>query len=187
MNKNEKWQNELEFLRAIINKTELEKTRKWGGEVYTLNKGNVLMIGAFKNYVSIWFFNGVFLKDPYQVLVNSQEGKTKALRHWQFTSVEEMEEDKIMEYIQEAIENEKKSLKWKAEKSDEIEIPEILKEAFNLDKSFQKAFDELTPFKQKEYVEHIDTAKREATKMNRLEKIKPMILEGVGLNDKYRK
>lgn len=187
MKKNEKWQNELEFLRTIINKTELEKTKKWGGEVYTLNNGNVLMIGAFKNYVSIWFFNGVFLKDTYQVLVNSQDGKTKALRHWQFTSVEEMEEDKIMEYIQEAIENEKKGLKWKPEKSDEIEIPEIFQEALNTNKEFKNAFDELTPFKQKEYVEHIDSAKREATKISRLEKIKPMILEGVGLNDKYRK
>lgn len=187
MNKIKKWQDELEFLRAIINKTELEKTKKWGGEVYTINNGNVLMIGAFKNYVSIWFFNGVFLSDPYQVLVNSQDGKTKALRHWQFTSVEEMEEDKIMEYIQEAIENEKKGLKWKPEKSDEIEIPDLLEDAFNLDKAFKKAFDELTPFKQKEYVEHIDSAKREATKMSRLKKIKPMILEGVGLNNKYRK
>ncbi|WP_375581042.1 DUF1801 domain-containing protein [Marivirga tractuosa] len=187
MNNNKKWQNELEFLRAIIIKTELEKTKKWGGEVYTLNNGNVLMIGAFKNYVSIWFFNGVFLKDPYQVLVNSQDGKTKALRHWQFTSVEEMDEDKIMEYIQEAIENEKKGLKWKPEKSDEIEIPEILQEAFTSDKSFKDAFEELTSFKQKEYIEHIDSAKREVTKMSRLEKIKPMILEGVGLNDKYRK
>ncbi|WP_330443122.1 hypothetical protein [Flavobacterium sp. C4GT6] len=30
------------------------------------------------------------------------------------------------------------------------------------------------------------TAKREATKLSRLEKIKPMILKGIGLNDKYR-
>jgi uncharacterized protein YdeI (YjbR/CyaY-like superfamily) len=187
MNKNEKWQQELEFLRAIINKTELEKTKKWGGEVYTLNNGNVLMIGAFKNYVSIWFFNGVFLKDTYQVLENAQEGKTKALRHWQFTSLEEMEENKIREYIQEAIENEKKGLKWKPEKSDEIEIPEIFQEALNSNKEFENAFNELTPFKQKEYIEHIDSAKREATKISRLEKIKPMILAGVGLNDKYRK
>lgn len=187
MNKNEKWQKELEFLRAIIQRTELVETRKWGGEVYTINNGNVLMLGAFKDYVSIWFYNGVFLKDPYQVLVNSQDGKTKALRHWQFTSVEEMQEDKIMEYIQEAIENEKKGLKWKPETSEEIEIPEILQNALNSNKAFLNAFNELTPFKQKEYIEHIDSAKREATKMSRLDKIIPMVLKGVGLNDKYRK
>jgi len=187
MDKNKNWQNELEFLRSIIIKTELIKTKKWGGEVYTINNGNVLMIGAFKNYVSLWFFNGVFLKDPYQVLGNAQEGKTKALRHWKFSSVDEMDEKKILEYIQEAIENEKKGLKWKPEKSEGIETPEILNEAFSTDKSFEKAFEELTPFKQKEYVEYIASAKREATKISRLEKIKPMILNGVGLNDKYRK
>jgi len=187
MDKNNNWQNELELLRSIIIKTELIKTKKWGGEVYTINNGNVLMIGAFKNYVSLWFFNGVFLKDPYQVLGNAQEGKTKAMRHWRFSSVDEMDEKKILEYIQEAIKNEKKGLKWKPEKSEGIETPEILKEAFNTNKSFKKAFEELTPFKQKEYIEHIASAKREATKISRLEKIKPMILNGVGLNDKYRK
>jgi len=183
----EKWQKELEFLRAIINKRELVETRKWGGEVYTFNNGNVLMIGAFKSHVGLWFYNGVFLKDPYGVLENAQEGKTKAMRHWKFTSLDEMDAKKIAEYIQEAIENEMQGLKWKPEKSEEVEIPEILQEALNSNKEFKTAFDKLTPFKQKEYVEHIDTAKRENTKISRLEKIKPMILEGVGLNDKYRK
>jgi uncharacterized protein YdeI (YjbR/CyaY-like superfamily) len=30
------------------------------------------------------------------------------------------------------------------------------------------------------------TAKQEKTKITRLEKIKPMIMDGIGLNDKYR-
>jgi uncharacterized protein YdeI (YjbR/CyaY-like superfamily) len=187
MEKNNQWQKELEFLRAIVGKTALVETRKWGGEVYTYNNGNVLMIGAFKNHVGLWFYNGAFLKDPYDVLENAQEGKTKAMRHWKFTSIDEMEGDKIMEYVQEAIGNEKKGMKWKAEKSEEVEIPEVLTEAFDKDEEFKIAFDGLTPFKQKEYLEHIASAKREATKISRLEKIRPMVLDGVGLNDKYRK
>lgn len=185
MEKEIKWQKELDFLRNIIQQTELVKTKKWGGEVYTINNGNVLSLAPFKNYVSIWFFNGVFLKDPYQVLGNASEGKTKALRHWQFTSVEEMDEAKISEYIQEAIENEKKGLKWKPEKSEELVLPELLSSALK-DKKLEKAFSALTPFKQKEYVEYIEAAKREQTKLDRLEKIRPMVLEGKGLNDKYR-
>ncbi|HET8858503.1 YdeI/OmpD-associated family protein [Marivirga sp.] len=187
MEKNSKWLEELELLRSIIRKTELEKTTKWGGEVYTFNKGNVLSIAGFKNYVSLWFFNGVFLKDPFQVLGNSQEGKTKALRYWQFTSLDEMEEEKILQYIQEAIENEKKGLKWKAEKSSDLEIPEIFSNYLTADKSLKSTFENLTPFKQKEYIEYISSAKRDATKVSRIEKIIPMILEGIGLNDKYRK
>jgi len=187
MMSSEKWRKELDFLRAIISKTPLEKAKKWGNEVYTINNGNVLMIGAFKHYISLWFFNGVFLTDPYQVLTNAQEGKTKALRHWKFASVAEMEEEKIMEYLKESIENEMKGLRWKPDKSDELTVTNFLKEEFETDKAFERAFEELTPFKQKEYFEFIDTAKRETTKINRLQKIKPLVLEGVGLNDKYRK
>ena len=44
----------------------------------------------------------------------------------------------------------------------------------------------LTPGKQREYAEYIQTAKQDATKQTRLEKITPMILKGVGLNDKYK-
>ena len=40
--------------------------------------------------------------------------------------------------------------------------------------------------KQREYCEYIATAKRDPTKLSRLEKIKPMILNGTGLHDKYK-
>lgn len=186
MSKKPEWKEELAFLRNIIQQTELVETKKWGGEVYTIDNGNVLSLAAFKNYVSLWFFNGVYLKDPYQVLGNSNEGKTKALRHWQFTSVLEMDEAKILEYIHEAITNEKKGLKWKPEKSEELVLPDLLSKALQEDPDLDNAFSALTPFKQKEYAEYIEMAKREQTKLDRIGKITPLILEGKGLNDKYR-
>jgi uncharacterized protein YdeI (YjbR/CyaY-like superfamily) len=57
----------------------------------------------------------------------------------------------------------------------------------NEDKNLKAAFDKLSPFKQKDFIEHITSAKREETKKARLEKIKLMIREGIGLNDKYKK
>jgi uncharacterized protein YdeI (YjbR/CyaY-like superfamily) len=48
------------------------------------------------------------------------------------------------------------------------------------------AFAKFSPYKQKEFIELIETAKQEKTKLARLEKIKPMILNHIGLNDKYR-
>ncbi len=101
------WSEELEFLKSIIAKTELIETTKWGGCVYVLDNKNVIGIGGFKNYFTIWFFNGVFLKDEKKVLVNAQEGVTKSLRQWRFTSKEEVNEALVLDYIQEAIENEK--------------------------------------------------------------------------------
>jgi uncharacterized protein YdeI (YjbR/CyaY-like superfamily) len=179
------WSEELEFLKSIIAKTELIETSKWGGCVYVLDNKNVVGIGGFKNYFTIWFFNGVFLKDETKVLVNAQEGVTKSLRQWRFTSKDDVNESLVLEYIQEAIENEKRGIKIrKAEVT--IEMPEIFQKELELNKNLKEAFLKFSPYKQKEFLEYIALAKREETKRSRIEKIKPMILENIGLNDKYR-
>ena len=64
-------------------------------------------------------------------------------------------------------------------------IPPILQSELDNDKALNAAFRNLTPCKQKEYCEYIDDAKQEKTKLSRIEKIKPLILENKGLNDKY--
>ena len=116
--KTNQWGEELALLRNIIQKTDLVETNKWGGEVYTINNKNVLGIGGFKNYFTIWFWNGVFLKDEAKVLINANEGVTKGLRQWRFTSATKINEQLILKYIHEAIGNEKAGLSIKPEKKD---------------------------------------------------------------------
>jgi uncharacterized protein YdeI (YjbR/CyaY-like superfamily) len=176
----------LDALKTIVEKTDLEKSIKWGIDVYTYNGQNILGIAAFKSYVGIWFYNGIFLKDPFQVLVNIPEGKTKVLRQWRFQSLEEINPNMVLDYVLEAIENEKAGKKWVAEKSNGIEIPPILSEALASNEELIFCFEKLSPYKQKEYAGYIQEAKREATQLVRLEKIKPMIMQGIGLNDKYK-
>lgn len=183
---NQQWQEELNRLITIIEKAPLEKSVKWGAAVYTFNGKNVLSFGGFKNFFSLWFFNGVFLKDTYKVLVNASEGKTKALRQWRFTHINEIDEQKILEYINEAIEVEKKGLKIAPEKFKPLALPEILNIEFKKNNSLKKAFHSISPGKQKEYIVFIEEAKQETTKMKRINKIIPMILSGKGLNDKYK-
>jgi uncharacterized protein YdeI (YjbR/CyaY-like superfamily) len=179
------WSEELEFLKSIIAKTELIETSKWGGCVYVLDNKNVVGIGGFKNYFTIWFFNGVFLKDEKKALVNAQEGVTKSLRQWRFTSKDHVNESLVLEYIKEAIENEKQGIKSpKAQVN--IEMPEIFQKELDVDINLAEAFLKFSPYKQKEFLEYITVAKREETKRSRIEKIKPMILKKIGLNDKYR-
>ncbi len=180
------WVNEIQVLRDIMNTTEMEETIKWGVPTYTIHGKNVVGIGAFKSYVGIWFHQGVFLKDSHQVLFNAQEGKTKGLRQWRFTSAKEIDKKLVLEYVKEAIQNQKDGKEIKVEKSKPMTMPIELDQALTSDKALKTSFDQLTPFKQKEFIEYIATAKREATRSSRLEKITPMILEGVGLNDKYR-
>ena len=183
--KTNQWGEELALLRNIIQKTELVETNKWGGEVYTLNNKNVLGIGGFKNYFTIWFWNGVFLKDEANVLVNANEGVTKGLRQWRFTYAAELNEKLILHYIHEAIANEKAGLSIKPEKKEAMKC-DFFESELKKDSKLKTAFENFSPYKQKEFWELMGTAKQQKTKVIRFEKIKPMILEGRGLNDKYR-
>jgi uncharacterized protein YdeI (YjbR/CyaY-like superfamily) len=187
MNKTDQWSEELETLKSIVAQTELVETNKWGGCVYVLENKNVIGVGGFKNFFTLWFFNGVFLKDENKHLVNANEGVTKSLRQWRFTSKEEINEAEVLAYIQEAIENEKQGRIIKPEKAKtEVAIPAIFQKELNVNPTLEEAFLKFSPYKQREFLEYLETAKREETKLSRIEKIKPMILDNIGLNDKYR-
>jgi uncharacterized protein YdeI (YjbR/CyaY-like superfamily) len=176
------------ILRQLIKKTKLVETYKWSFPTYTLNNKNVLAICRFNTHFGIWFFNGVLLKDVNNVLENAQEGKTMAMRHWKFNSLEEIDINLLLSYVKEAIELQEKGIKpvKKTVVKKELSFPLILTNTLDENPAIQKSFDTLSPYKQKEYARYIASAKQEKTKETRLKKIVPMILKGNGLNDKYR-
>ncbi|MDX5340034.1 MAG: YdeI/OmpD-associated family protein [Cyclobacteriaceae bacterium] len=186
MPKNTQWSELENRLRQLVSTTELKEEVKWGMPVFTLDGKNVLGFAGMKNHFAVWFYNGVFLTDPEGILINAQEGKTKAMRQWRMQGLKDLKEESFLKFVQEALENEKNGLVWKPEKSDSFSLPEPLEEKLKSDPQLKKAFEKFTPYKQKEFAEYIQEAKREATKTSRLEKIIPMILGGVGLNDSYR-
>ncbi len=183
----EHWQDELIRLRKILTSTDLRETVKWGGPCYTFDGKNVVGMGAFKSYVGLWFFQGALLADKEKVLINAQEGKTKALRQWRFTSKKEIDATRITAYVNEAVELQKQGLEIKADRSETTKIPPQLKQALQRNRKANSCFSQPTKGKQREYADYIADAKREETKVKRLEKILPMIKAGKGLNDKYRK
>ena len=184
---NEHFPDALYLLRDIINKTELNEAIKWSAPVYDLDGKNVVGLGAFKNHFGIWFFNGIFLKDELNLLVNAQEGKTKALRQMRFESMNDINKDAVLAYVKKAIANQKAGKEIKPDRSKKKTIiPKELQTELNEDKALLYSFNDLLPSKQRKYCEYIATAKREPTKLSRLEKIKPMILNGAGLHDKYK-
>ena len=187
INGNKQWHDELVILRKILNSTELQETVKWGGPCYTFAGKNVVGMGAFKSYFGLWFFQGALLRDKKKVLINAQEGRTKALRQWRFQSLDEVDPKLIKAYIKEAIEVQKSGVEIKQDRDKPVMVPAILKEALLKDKKAGESFKQLTKGKQREYANHVASAKREETKQKRLEKILPMILVGKGLNDKYKK
>ncbi|WP_445381645.1 YdeI/OmpD-associated family protein [Robiginitalea sp. IMCC43444] len=173
-------------LREIALQCGMEERLKWNAPVYCVENKNVLGILAFKNHFGLWFFDGAFLSDPLSVLENAQQGKTKGMRHWKFYEPGNIPIEMVRQYIEEAIANAIKGIGLKPAKPKKTEIPAGLYKALQASPELQKAFDGLTLYKQNEYAEYIASAKQEATKQRRLQKILPMIAAGKGLNDKYR-
>ena len=71
--KNDQWKEALIQLRDLVNSTELDEKIKWGAPVYSWKNKNIVGIGAFKSYFGLWFYQGCFLKDEHEVLINAEE------------------------------------------------------------------------------------------------------------------
>ncbi len=187
MNESKPWQSELDFVKLIVEKTELTHHIKWGIDVYAYNKWNIIGIAPFKNFLGIWFYDGVFMKDPENKFISGPEVKPKALRQCRFTSLEELKKFNLKAYINESIINAKAGKHWVPEKTTKVEIPDLLNQAFETNSKLKASFDKFSPSKQKEFALHLTSAKRPQTQLERFEKIKLLILEGKGLHDKYKK
>ncbi|WP_371807559.1 YdeI family protein [Flavobacterium sp. Sr18] len=107
------------------------------------------------------------------------------MRQWRFKSKEEVNETDVLNYIKEAIENEKQGKTSKPEKKMPI-LSEFFQKELIANQELAAAFQKFSAYKQYEFMEYIESAKREETKRSRIDKIIPMILDSIGLNDKYR-
>ena len=174
-------------LRDLLLSKGLKETLKWGTPVYTFQNKNIVGIGSFKSYFGLWYFQGALLKDEKEILINAQEGKTKALRQLRFNTSSEIDEEVILSYTDEAIENQRAGKEIKVVRAKTLSLPLELKNILDKDNGFANSFKSLSPGKQREYAEFIASAKRENTRLTRLEKCIPMIFEGKGLNEHYKK
>ena len=173
--KHSEWQELLTVLRSILLETDLEETIKWGIPVYGYGSKNVVGIYAGKDYAGLWFYQGALLEDAAGKLVNAQEGKTQAMRHWRFTSITELDRELVKKYLYEAINNQKNGREVIIEKK-ELIVPELLQQELDKDAEVSAAFTRFSPSKQRDFAEYIAEAKREETKQKRLKKILPMIM-----------
>ena len=177
------WINELEELRKIVIKSGLVEELKWGMPCYTSNNKNILMISAFKDYACISFFKGVLLKDKEKLLVAHGEN-SQSVRIIKYTNSDQIIQQTrlIKTYIKEAIEIEKLGLKIE-HRNNELVLPEELINQFKKNARFKKAFNGLTPGRQRAYNLFFSAAKQAATRETRIEKYKKQILDGKGIND----
>jgi uncharacterized protein YdeI (YjbR/CyaY-like superfamily) len=176
----DRWRAEIAELKRILSGFDFKVERKWGKPCYTVDGRNVAIIQAFKEYCALGFFQGALLKDPKQLLV--RPGQVQAARVMKFTSAKEIvaKAATIKAYVREAIAAEKAGLKVET-KPPVLPVPEELKAKFRKDPRFKRAFEALTPGRQRGYLFHFTRAKQSATRTARIERAMPAILEGQGL------
>jgi uncharacterized protein YdeI (YjbR/CyaY-like superfamily) len=182
--KTQKWQQELEQLRSIVLDCGLTEELKWGVPCYTFENSNIVLIHEFKEYCALLFFKGALLNDTNGILVQ-QTKHVQAARQIRFTNVREITRMKkiLKAHIYEAIEVEKAGLKVKLKKVSEFPIAEEFQKKLAKNKALKKAFEALTPGRQRGYLLHFSAPKQSKTREARVEKSIPQILEGKGLND----
>lgn len=183
-NKDSQWQREYFMLRDIVQECELKEELKWGHPCYTFNQNNVVLIHGFKEYCALLFHKGALLKDPENILVQQTEN-VQAARQIRFSDIAEIEAlaPVLKSYIIEAIELEKAGKKVEYKKTSEFKFPEELQNKFDEDPIYKKAFEALTPGRQRGYLLYFSQAKQSATRESRIEKCKEKVLKGKGWNE----
>ena len=178
------WQKEYEKLRKIILDCGLIEELKWGCPCYTFENTNIVLIHGFKEYCALLFFKGALLNDPNDLLIQ-QTKNVQSARQIRFTNAREIVKmEKILKaYVYEAIEAERAGLKVKLKKTSEFKIPEEFQKRLDKSTALKKAFDALTPGRQRAYIFYFSQAKQSKTREARVEKYLKQILNGKGIDD----
>lgn len=178
------WKKEFEQLRKIVLDCSLEETLKWGQACYTYDAKNIVLIHGFKEYCALLFFKGALISDEHDILIQQTENVQSA-RQARFTNVKEItkQEKKLKALIYQAIEVEKAGLKVKLKTTAEYKVPEEFQKRLNKNAALKKAFNALTPGRQRAYLFHFSQPKQASTREARIEKLIPKIMDGKGLND----
>jgi len=183
-NKKGKWQEAYYELRELVLDNELTEELKWGCPCYTIQNSNIVLIHGFKDYCALLFMQGALLKDPKKILVQ-QTKNVQSARQIRFSNIDEILKNKstIKAYIKEAIKNDKAGLKVELKKTTEFEMPTEFQSALKEMPKLKTAFYNLTPGRQRSYLLHFSSAKQSKTRMERVEKYIPKILDNKGLDD----
>lgn len=179
-----KWKDSFIQLRKIILSCGLTEALKWGQACYMHDGKNIVLIHGFKEYCAVLFFKGSLLKDTDNILIQ-QSDNVQAARQIRFTDVSEVKKlaTTLKAYIYQAIEVEKSGLKVILKKTEQYPIPQEFQMELDKSRKLKKAFESLTPGRQRAYLLHFCQPKQSKTRISRIQNYLPHILNGKGLSD----
>ncbi len=136
-----------------------------------------------KDFLALMFFKGALLADPEKVL-EDQGPNSRSARRMTFKSVEDVTRlaDTIGDYVAEAIDLEEAGAE--VGPPPEPVLVDELQARLDGDSQLKKAFEALTPGRQREYNLYFSGAKQTKTRASRVERYAEKILEGKGLRDR---
>lgn len=180
-----RWQAEVATLREILLACDLGEELKWGKPTYTVDGANVVLIMPMKETCALLFMKGALLEDPKGLLVRPGDNSQSA-RQMRFTSAAEITKLKaaIKSCLKQAVGVERAGLKVEFRKSTELVYPKEFQDRLDRNSALREAFFALTPGRQRQYHLYFTGAKQSATRESRVEKAIPLILDGMGMNDR---
>lgn len=180
----EKWSREFALLRKLVLSSPLTEELKWGCPCYTHAGHNVVLIHGFKEYCALLFTKGALLEDPAGILVQ-QTKNVQAARQIRFTELSEIKAQgkAVKDYVRRALEAEKSGAKIEYKQTEDFEVVPEFQARLRATPSLKKAFEALTPGRQRGYLLFFASAKQSATREARIEKYVRAIYNGEGLND----
>ena len=184
MSRAKNWQEEFIKLRSIVLDCDLTEDFKWMHPCYTFEDKNIVLIHGFKEYCAFLFHKGALLKDEKGILIQQTEN-VQAARQIRFTDVQQIidMEEILKAYIYEAIEVEKSGVEVEFKKNTEYIVPEEFQMKLDENPELKTAFEELTPGRQRAYLLYFAAPKQSKTRVTRVEKYIPQILDRKGLKD----
>lgn len=178
----------LKKLRTIMHKAspDLEEHIKWGVPSFEY-KGIVAGMAAFKEHVGFGFMKSALMSDPAGLL---RGVACESIMHLRFEKLSDLPTQKVLlPYIREAIDLNERGIKVPRKKSAQKspKVPADLTTALKKSRKAQEVFKNFSPSNQREYIEWLEEAKREATREKRLTTAIEWIAEGKPRNWKYMK
>src|ERR1700712_1352773 len=153
------WRGEIQKIRSILLECGLDEDLKWGKPCFQFEGKNIAIIQPFKEHCSLLFFKGALLEDTHGLLRSQGENTQSALR-LEFTSEAQIKKTVLKPYVKQAIEVEKAGRKVDFKAKRQLELPDELTEILQRDRRLAKAFDALTPGRQRGYALFFTSAKK---------------------------
>jgi uncharacterized protein YdeI (YjbR/CyaY-like superfamily) len=182
----------LTKLRQLIHSSspEIEEQMKWSFPNFIYKKSILCSLAAHKQHCTFGFWLGSIMDDPAGIL--QRIGQTGMGQFGKIKTLNDLPSDEIiMLYLHNAMELIDKGVKLKKETNvadkNPLEIPDLLKEKLTQNSKAKATFDMLSYSNKKEYIEWINSAKTETTKIARTNSTIELLIEGKTKNWKYKR